>query len=436
MRSIRRQNRNKFFYIIPIVLFLYSLYQFLDQGIASIFPNILIDVIFFVLSFFTFILIFSFFLFPNTEITNLLPILHRVFLFLSGKNGSINHVKNGKKIEMNGISSKSNPGLVLLDSSSAAIIGKTTRFHRAVGPGIVFTNKNETLTDSVDLRIQKHSLGPLENENPYLIRQQKEKSNSYDAQVQRASETKVITRDGIEIIASFSLTFKIRSKPGEGNTPFGYNPLSVERAILGQTVDHKSGLQNEYSRSWTELPGLLAVDIWRELIHKYKLNELFQINGSSLDYCLEYMHNRLAQQRYEEIDEFGNRTGIQISSKEYQFLEDRGIEFLEIQLKRLYLPPDIEDGLVNRWESAWSTITTSEKKIISRLRGQAITDGKTSGQELISELITQIILGFTNEGTLTPNNLISRLLSARKDRSRKEKGFPEDSSNNTKKSSE
>jgi hypothetical protein len=417
MRNIRRQNKNKFVYIILIILFFYILYQILNQGIISNFPNIIIDVIFFILSFFTFILFFSLFILPNTEFTNIFPILHRVYLYLVGNLGSIIHVKNGKKFDMNGISIKNNPGLILLDASSAAIIGKTTRFHRAVGPGVVFTNKNEIIMDSIDLQIQKQLLGPLENENPYSIRLQKEKSNSYDSEVQRASETKVITRDGIEIIASFSITFKIKSKPGEGNTPFGYNPLSVERAILGQTVDHKSGSHNEYSTSWTELPGFLVVDIWRELIHKYKLNELFQINGSNLDNCLKYLHSRLAQKEYEEIDEFGNRTGTQISSKEYLFLEDHGIEFLDIQLKRLYLPPDIEDGLVNRWESAWSNTTTSDETIISRLRNNAISNGKISGQKLISDLIIQKTLRLKTEGTLTPKILISQLLSAREDQS-------------------
>ncbi len=419
MRNIRRQN--KFVYIIPIILFFYILYQILNRGIISSFLNIIIDIIFFILSFSTFILFFSLFILPNTEFTNLFPILHRIYLYLVGNLGSISHVKNGKKFDMNGISIKNNPGLILLDASSAAIIGKTTRFHRAVGPGAVFTNKNEIIMDSIDLQIQKQSLGPLENENPYSIRQQKEKSNSYNSQVQRASETKVITRDGIEIIASFSITFKIKSKPGEGNTPFGYNPLSVERAILGQTVNYKSGSHNEYSRSWTELPGFLVVDIWRELIHKYKLNELFQINGSNLDNCLEYLHTRLTQKEYEEIDEFGNRTGIQISSKEYQFLEGHGIEFLEIQLKRLYLPPEIEDGLVNRWESTWSNITTSEETIISRLRNDAVSNGKTSGQKSISDLIIQITLRLTTEGTLTPKKFISQLLSAREDRSNNNK---------------
>jgi hypothetical protein len=193
----------------------------------------------------------------------------------------------------------------------------------------------------------------------------------------------------------------------------------VERAILGQTVDHKSSSHNDYSRSWTELPGFLVVDIWRELIHKFKLNELFQINGSILDNCLEYLHTRLAQKEYEEIDEFGNSTGTQISSKEYQFLEDHGIEFVEIKLKRLFLPLDIEEGLVNRWESTWSNITTSEETIISRLRNNAVSNGKISGKKSISDLIIQITLRLTTEGTLTPKILISQLLSAREDRTNK-----------------
>ena len=435
MRNIRRQ-KNKFVYIFPITLLFYFLYNFINRGIISSYPNIMIDVLLFILSFCIFILFFSFFIFPNTEITNLLPILQRVFLFMVDKVGSINHIKNGKNVEINGNSTKNNPGLILLDSSSAAIIGKSTNFHKAVGPGVVFTAKDEIILDSIDLQIQRQLLGPLENENPYSMRQQKEQSSSSDSQVQRASETKAITRDGIEVIASFLLTFKIRSKPGEGNTPFGYNPLSVERAILGQTIDHNSNSHNEDSMGWTKLPGILVVDIWRELIQKYKLNDLFQITESKLDLCVQYVNARLAQKQYKEIDAFGNKTETQNTSKEYQFLEDRGIEFLEIQLKKIHLPPEIEDGIVNRWESSWSKITTSEKTTISRLRGQAIADGITSAQKSISELIAQNTFKLSKEGTLTTKNLISQILSSRRHQSKINPVSPEIHSNNEKKSNE
>ncbi len=420
MRSIRRQNKN----IGPIlvfffVIFFYIIYLLFNGGIISNLSNLLIDISLFILSFFAFLFFFSIFIFPFTEIKNLFPIFHRVFLFMTGRHGSIGLVKNGVMIEKSGISHKNDPGLALLDSSSAAIIGKTTRYHRAVGPGIVFIQKNEMVTDTVSLQPQKQFIGPLEDENPYSIKQKNENPESYYSRVQRASDTKAVTRDGLEIIASFSLIYKIKSKPGEGNSPFGYNPLSVERAILGQSVDLNSNQINGSVKSWISLPGLLVVDIWRELIHKYKLNELFQVNATHLDCCMANLRSRLTQQEYEEIDEFGNKTEKLISSREYSLLQDRGIVFLEIQLKKLFPPPEIEEGLINQWESSWLKISNNEQAIISRLQGQAISDGKLSGKKITTDLISQITTKLTAEGILTPKNLIDQVRSTHENQSQK-----------------
>jgi len=412
MRSIRRQNNIiKLVFVFFFAITVYIIYLLFNGGINSNLSNLLIDTSLLILSFFIFLFFFSIFIIPFKEIKDLLPFFQRVLLFITGKHGLISHVNNGVKTEKHVSSTKNNSGLILLDSSSAAVISISTRYHRAIGPGVVFTQKNEVLADTVDLQPQKQIIGPLEGENPYSEKIKYEKPDFYSSRVQRASETKATTRDGIEIVATFSLTFKIKSKPGEGNSPFGYNPLSVERAILGQAVDINVGSQNGSAKSWTSLSGILAVGIWRELIHKFKFDELFQVNGSHLDYCLENIHSRLTQQKYEEIDEYGKKTGKYALSNEYQLLEDRGIDFLEIQLKKISLPPEIEDGLVNQWESSWLRISNNEQTTISRLHDQAIADGKQSGKKLIADMTSQIVKKLAADGILTPKILISQILS-------------------------
>lgn len=434
MRSIRRQNNNtKLIFVFFFAITIYIIYLLLNGGINSNLSNLLIDISLLILSFFIFLFFFSIFIIPFKEIKDLLPIFHRVLLFIKGKHGLISHVNNGVKTEKHVVSTKNNPGLILLDSSSAAVISISTRYHCAVGPGVVFTKKNEVLADTVDLQLQKQIIGPLEGENPYSEKQKYEKPDSFFSRIQRASETKAVTRDGLEIVATFSLTFKIKSKPGEGDSPFGYNPLSVERAILGQAVDINSSLQNESAKSWTSLSGILAVDIWRELIHKYKLDELFQVNGSYLDYCLEHIHTRLTQQKYEEIDEYGKKTGKYALSNEYQLLEARGIEFLEIQLKKIALPPGIEDGLVNQWESSWLRISNTEQTTISRLHDQAIADGKQSGKKLIADITSQMVNKLAADGILTPKILISQVLSTYEHQTKKVSVFQDNHLNNDKK---
>ena len=434
MHSIRRQNNNiRFVFVFFFAITIYIIYLLINGGTNSNLSNLLIDTSLFILSFFIFLFFFSIFIIPFKEKKDLLPIFHRVLLFITGKHGLISHINNGVKTEKHVVSTKNNPGLILLDSSSAAVISISTRYNRAVGPGVVFTNKNDVLADTVDLQLQKQIIGPLEGENPYSEKQKYEKPDSYFSRIQRASKTKAVTRDGIEIVATFSLTFKIKSKPGEGNSPFGYNPLSVERAILGQAVDINGGSQNESAKSWTSLSGILAVDIWRELIHKYKLNELFQVNRSHLDYCLENIHSRLTQQKYEEIDEYGKKTGKYALSNEYQLLEDRGINFLEIQLKKISLPTEIENGLVNQWESSWLRISNNEQTTISRLHDQAIADGKQSGKKLIADLTSKIVNKLATEGILTPKILIGQILSTYEHQSKKVSVFQDHHLSNDKK---
>jgi hypothetical protein len=424
MRSIRRQNNNvKLVFVFFLAITIYITYLLFNGGINNNLSNLLIDISLLVLSFFIFLFFFSIFIIPFKEIKDLIPIFHRVLLFMTGKHGLISHVNNGVKTEKNVVSTKNNPGLILLDSSSAAVIGKTTRYHRTVGPGVVFTQKSDVIADTVDLQLQKKIIGPLEGENPYSEKQKNENPSSYTSRVQRASETKAVTRDGIEIVATFSLTFKIKSKPGEGNSPFGYDSLSVERAILGQAVNTNSEPQYGSPKNWTILPGLLAMGIWRDLIHKYKLNELFQVNGSQIDYCLENILFQLTHQKYEELDEFGKKKGNYIPSREYQLLEDRGIDFLGIQLNNFSFPPEIEDGLANQWESSWMKISNNEQAIISRLHNQAIADGKQSGNKLIAEITSQIVNKLAAERILTSKNLINQVLSTYEHQSRKKPVF-------------
>jgi hypothetical protein len=424
MRSIHRQKNNRrLIYFLIFAITIYIIYIFFNREIGSNSLNLFIDLVLFFTSFFLFLLFFSLFIIPVTETKDLMSIFYRILLFITGNHGLISNVNNGIRTDKFFVFTKNKPGLILLDSSSAAIISKFSRFHHVVGPGIVFTDKDEELVDTINLQLHKRIIGPLENENPFLDKQKYEKTDSYTSRVQRASDTKAITRDGIEVVATFIITFKVKSKPGEGNTPFGFNPLFVERAILGQSVNISSLLQDGSSKSWRSLSEILVIDVWRELIHKYKLNELFLVNTPHLKNCIENIFTRLTHPDYEEIDEFGRKTGKSVPSREYQLLEDRGIAFLEIELIKISLPTEIEDVLVNRWESSWSRISSNEQKTITHLNDQAIADGILSGKKAFAEMTIQTTNKLAEDGVLTSGNLINKMLSTYEDRSNKRSGF-------------
>ena len=61
------------------------------------------------------------------------------------------------------------------------------------------------------------------------------------------------------------------SKRGEGGTQYGYKPESIRLAAT------KEGIVPMHLRDvrWFELPAYIAVDVWREYLGKFTLDELF-----------------------------------------------------------------------------------------------------------------------------------------------------------------
>ena len=108
------------------------------------------------------------------------------------------------------------------DSASAAVLRTSTKFLGAIGPGIAFTEAEDSIAGVVDLHIQNHKLGPKIEENPFMPKNESESDAAYEARQKRRSETRAITRDGIEICANVSVVFKIDARAGLGNSQFGF----------------------------------------------------------------------------------------------------------------------------------------------------------------------------------------------------------------------
>jgi len=102
-----------------------------------------------------------------------------------------------------------------------------------------------------------------------------------------------LTRDGIEVIPSISVTFRVDTgipKEGEPGSRFGYrtgittkaranekkDKEAIYKAIIGQGVNLNYLPDSPRRRlAWNELPAALAVDVWREYAAKFTLDELF-----------------------------------------------------------------------------------------------------------------------------------------------------------------
>ena len=326
--------------------------------------------IIFLISIFAFLLFFSQFVLPVINLPERIKAIQRLLLYILGDHGPAFFIENGELRERRIDRSKNGPGVIILDTASAAVLRTPTRYKGAIGPGIAFTERNDIIAGIVDLHIQSQNIGPRQEEDPFAPIRKDESSAAFEARTSRKNETLAITRDGIQICVNLSLQFKLDSQPGEGNSAYGYNPGSVEKAIIGQSINFEKPDDNpERTTSWKWYPVNLTIDIFREYISKYTLNELFPLTKSEtnlLDLIANQIKQRLTQSNYYGIDNYGNELNETVFSKEFELLKKRGIKFIDLAITNLRLPTQIEEELQKRWKTSWMDIANKEKKIVEQ----------------------------------------------------------------------
>ena len=254
---------------------------FLD--LACLFPLLL----------FFWVAFFAQFVLPVQTAIQRQKIVERLWTYLSGAHGPALFIENGVVREHAGERLKSGPGVVWLDTASAAVTRTATKIKQTMGPGVHFFEKGESIITSVDLHIHSQALGPRESDKPFDTQNGTEDSEYHHIQ-DRRKQVSAWTRDGIEVVPNISVTFRIDTgfpKANESGSRFGYrtgitkkgrenearDKEAIEKAILGEGINPNIGSDSPRHRvAWNQLPALLAVDIWREYVSKYTLDELFK----------------------------------------------------------------------------------------------------------------------------------------------------------------
>ncbi|HZD55789.1 MAG TPA: hypothetical protein VE136_03645, partial [Anaerolineales bacterium] len=367
------------------------------------------------LGLFVWLAFFSQFVLPLKHLSERMNAFNRLVLYLFGGHGPAIRIEDGVVRERPGESERHGPGVALLDTTSAAMLRSKTAFTRTAGPGVVFTAANEFVhQEAMDLYVQVRpipALGPTqkptpqgtwEPESPFEPRQADESEEEYQIRQDRRRDTSGWTRDGVEVVPNILAIFKLISKKGQGFTQFGYNPESVRLAIT------REGVVPEALRHvrWFELPAYLAVDLWREYLGKFTLNELFdpdtaqekglaveqevevdtpsansdatwaQRGETGLEIIKRMVRARLTQSAVEELDSVGKPAGNQLPSREYEILNAMGIQALGASISNLQFPPVIEDQLVQQWLSTWLKRAQEERQSIEQQRSYAVHEGK------------------------------------------------------------
>lgn len=292
--------RKPWFYVIGWLAFLLLMYGaqiYRMGGIRASLFDILIDLVcIFPLLLFLWMAFFAQFVLPVQTFRDRQNIFSRLLTRLSGGHGPALFIENGVIKEHSGERLKKGPGVVWLDSASAAVTRTPVAIKQTLGPGVHFINANEYIAGTLDLHIQSQSIGPRETDKPFDEKSDSQSVEEYNQIQDRRQQVSALTRDGIEIIPRISVNFRVDTgfpKEGQPGSRFGYrkgitekdrsreekDKDAIRRAILGEGINPMAEPESPRHRvAWNQLPVALAVDVWREYAAKFTLDELFKPN--------------------------------------------------------------------------------------------------------------------------------------------------------------
>ena len=241
---------------------------------------------------------FAQFVLPVRTTQDRQKVFNRLLTNLFGGHGPAMFIRNGEVIKRAGEENKKGPGVIWLDSASAAVTRTAVKIKQTLGPGVHFIDSGEFIAGTpLDLHIQTQTIGPKETDIHFTEEEDdNEFEEGYEHTQDRRKMVSALTRDGIEVIPTISIQFRVDTgfpKEDEPGSRFGYrtgisrkakeneekDKAAIRKAILGEGVN--PNILSDMTRrrfAWNELPATLAVDVWREYASKFTLDDLFNSN--------------------------------------------------------------------------------------------------------------------------------------------------------------
>ncbi len=218
---------------------------------------------------------------PVRSVRDRLKIGSRLWLHWRRAHGPALFIKDGREVARPGEAERRGPGLIWVDTASA-VVTWTSLGHKAVlGPGIHFTEDRQRVGRTFSLHTQTCNLGPR-LEEPIFARLAEPASEDERKRhtAMQASRTAVSgrTRDGNEVVPNVSVVFRLDSRPArgdEGGSHFGFSAEAIERASRAEGINADPAAGQQSRVAWNQLPGLIAIDLWREYLSRFTLDELF-----------------------------------------------------------------------------------------------------------------------------------------------------------------
>jgi hypothetical protein len=283
MGDIHFYQRPWFYLIFPPILIIILYFFTAPQGLdyEGHLRGIIKDIVIYIGLLILWLAFFSQFILPVQTFRDRQKIFDRLIAYLIGIHGPAIFIRDGQPVQRDREESKQGRGVLWLDSASGVVTRTDAAFKNTLGPGVHFTEKGEKIADIVDLHIQIHNIGPMARDDPFAQKTDQQTEEEYDSIQKRRALTSGLTRDGIEVIPNINVVFKIDADPitdpNLAGSRFGFNANAVRRAITGQAINPNMPRDSyRYHVRWNELPALLAADVWRDLLSKFKLNDLFE----------------------------------------------------------------------------------------------------------------------------------------------------------------
>jgi hypothetical protein len=287
--------RRPWFYIAGWLFFLVALYGWQVYRLwneQSELLNVLFELVCLFPAFLLlWVAFFSQFVLPVQTFEQRQKIFDRLLSYLFGSHGPALFIKNGVIQEHAGERLKKGPGVVWLDSASAALTRTSTKIKQTLGPGVHFLANGEYITATLDLHTQFEKLGPRDTDDPFAPGE--DSTPEYREVQDRRRQVSAWTRDGIEVIPNISITFRVDTglpEPGKPGSRFGYRTgitredrenqkqdlEAIKKALLGEGINPNISTDSPLHKvAWNQLPAQVAVDVWREYAAKFTLDEFF-----------------------------------------------------------------------------------------------------------------------------------------------------------------
>ncbi|MBW8010879.1 MAG: hypothetical protein FVQ83_06520 [Chloroflexi bacterium] len=345
------------------------------------------------------------FVLPVQSLDERKKVIQRLIGTLGVQPGPALFIRNGEIIEDPKKKNRKGAGVTILDTASAAVLHNQSSYTRAIGPGLVFTKKNEATARAIDLHTQVRRLGHKSpDEDPFAERGENESEEEFNFRQSRRLQTSGLTRDGVEVVPNITTVFRLISSKSEGSTQFGYNHDSVWQAVSYEAiVPEVSKEESRRNEAWDRLPVFVATDLWREYLRKFTLNQLFGFEdheasvddkGKSIpviEFIIKKVNERLKNALFNEIDEVGLPTNRRISSLEFQKMRQRGIQIINAGISNLRFDSSIETMLISRWNAKWLDYAKGFQKTVKGRQSNAKLIGEISAQREFADNVSPIL---------------------------------------------